>query len=71
MKLTTFALAVAFALPTAAFAEGTKNYASPITHPITTVGAHRIATWPHNESRNSLAPIANDPSAYSRTSIAR
>ena len=35
MKLTTIALAIAFALPTSfAFAEGTMNYAAPVARPV-------------------------------------
>ena len=65
MKLTTIALAIAFALPTTfAFAEGTMNYAAPAARPVVrgVTVTRPIATKPRNLSGNSLAPIAHDPS---------
>ena len=64
MKLTTIALAIAFALPsTFALARGGMSIGSHVTRPFSTVGATgRIATMPRNISGNTLAPIAHDPS---------
>ena len=80
MKLTTIALAIAFALPTTvAYAEGPMNLADPVTRPYpvaqpyrgTTAGAsERIATRPWNVSGNTLAPIAHDPSGSTLTGAA-
>ena len=72
MKLTTIALAIAFALSTAsAFAEGTLNYSTPVARPVVrgvTVGTARpIATRPRNISGNTLAPIMDDPSGSTLT----
>jgi hypothetical protein len=67
MKLTTMALAIAFALPTvSAFAEGTLNFSTPVARPVvggvTVNTAHAFATRPPNISGNTLAPITGDPS---------
>ena len=66
MKLTTIALAIAFALPsTFALARGGMSIGSHVTRPPggATVGAGgRIATKPRNASGNTLAPIAHNPS---------
>jgi hypothetical protein len=66
MKLTTIALAIAFALPsTFALARGGMSIGSHVTRPSggATVGAAgRIATKPRNASGNTLAPIAHNPS---------
>jgi hypothetical protein len=72
MKLTTIALAIAFALPgTLAFAEGPMNLDEPAARPVVrgvTIGtAGRIATRPPNISGNTLAPIAHDPSGSTLT----
>jgi hypothetical protein len=60
MKLTTIALAIAFALPTTfAFAEGTLNYstfaARPIVRGVTLT--RPVATMPRDNFENTLAPI--------------
>jgi hypothetical protein len=62
MKMTTIALAIAFALPSSfAFARGGMHmggghlFANP-------VGTGRIATKPRNISGSTLGPIAHDPS---------
>ena len=74
MKLTTIALAIAFALPsTFALARGGMSIGSHVTRPFAraTVGsAGRIATRPRNISGNSLAPIAHDPSGSTLTGSA-
>jgi hypothetical protein len=71
MKLSTIALAIAFALPsTFAFAEGAMNLGDPVARPLrsVTVGtAGRIATRPRNFSGNTLAPIMHDPSGSTLT----
>jgi hypothetical protein len=70
MKLTTIALAIAFALPsTFALARGI-SIGSHVTRPFggSTVGAAgRIATKPRNVSGNTLAPVAHDPSGSTLT----
>jgi hypothetical protein len=72
MKLTTIALAIAFALPsTLAFSEGPINLAEPAARPVVrgvTIGtAGLIATKPLNISGNTLAPIMHDPSGSTLT----
>jgi hypothetical protein len=72
MKLTTIALAIAFALPsTLAFSEGPTNLAEPAARPVVrgvTIGtAGLIATKPLNISGNTLAPIMHDPSGSTLT----
>jgi hypothetical protein len=72
MKLTTIALAIAFALPsTLAFAEGPMNLAEPTARPVLRSVPFRtaspIATWPRNFSGNTLAPIMHDPSGSTLT----
>jgi hypothetical protein len=70
MKLTTIALAIAFALPsTFAFAEGSLNYSAPVARPaVSGVTVTRpVATRPRNLSGNTLAPIAHDPSGSTLT----
>jgi hypothetical protein len=70
MKLTTIALAIAFALPTTvAFAEGTLNYstfaARPIVRGVTLT--RPVATMPRDNFGNTLAPIMHDPSGSTLT----
>jgi hypothetical protein len=71
MKLTTIALAIAFALPsTFALARGGISIGSHVARPFggTTVGAARaIATRPRNLSGNTLAPAMHDPSGSTLT----
>jgi hypothetical protein len=71
MKLTTIALAIAFALPTTfAFAQRPMNLESQSARHFTgvTVGAAgAIATRPRNLSGNTLAPIMHDPSGSTLT----
>jgi hypothetical protein len=72
VKLTTIALAIAFALPsTLAFSEGPMNLAEPAARPVArgvTIGtASPIATKPPNTSGNTLAPIMHDPSSSTLT----
>jgi hypothetical protein len=70
MKLTTIALAIAFALPsTFAFAEGSLNYSAPVARPVVrgVTVTRPIATRPRNLSGNTLAPIAHDPSGSTLT----
>jgi hypothetical protein len=71
MKLTTIALAIAFALPsTFATAEGAMNLGDTVARPSSsvTVGAtDPIATRPRNLSGNTLAPIMHDPSGSTLT----
>jgi hypothetical protein len=65
MKLTTIALAIAFALPsTFALARGgMKMGGSHFSHSFAATGAAgRIANRPRNVSGNALGPIAHDPS---------
>ena len=66
MKLTTIALAIAFALPsTFAFARGGISVGSQAARPysgFTAGSAGRIATMPRNFSGNTLAPVMHDPS---------
>jgi hypothetical protein len=72
MKLTTIALAIAFALPsTFAFARGGMSFGSHGAHAFNTVGAAgRIATRPRNISGNTLGIIAHDPSGSTLTGSA-
>jgi len=71
MKLATIALAIAFTVPsTFALARGGMSIGSHVTRPFggTIVGAAgRIATKPRNVTRNTLAPIAHDPSGSTIT----
>jgi hypothetical protein len=71
MKLTTSALAIAFALPTTFAFAGPMNSGEPVARPVVrgvTVGAPRpIATKPPNISGNTLAPIMHDPSGSTLT----
>jgi len=70
MKLTTIALAIAFALPTTfAFAEGTLNYSTFAARPIVRGATltRPIATMPRNIFGSSLAPIIHDPSGSTFT----
>jgi hypothetical protein len=71
MKLTTIALAIAFALPTTfAFAQGPMNPGSQaVSHyrGVTVGTAGSIATRPPNFSGNTLAPIMHDPSGSTLT----
>jgi hypothetical protein len=65
MKLTTIALAIAFAFPTTfAFAEGTLNdstfAARPIVRGVTLT--RPVAAMPRDNFGNTLAPIIHDPS---------
>jgi hypothetical protein len=69
MKLTTIALAIAFALPSSfALAQGSRgggmHVGSSVSRPFgsTSVGTGRIANRPRNVTGNTLAPIARDPS---------
>jgi hypothetical protein len=71
MKLTTIALAIAFALPsTFALARGGMHIGSHVTRPFghTTVG--RVGIRPRNVSGNTLLPIAHDPSGSTLTGSA-
>jgi hypothetical protein len=76
MKLTTIALAIAFALPsTFALARGGmsvgSHVGSHVTRPFSTGGAAgRIANRPRNVTGNTLAPIAHDPSGSTVTGSA-
>jgi hypothetical protein len=72
MKLTTIALAIAFALPsTFALARGGMSVGSHVTRPFSTGGAAgRIANRPRNATGNTLAPIAHDPSGSTVTGSA-
>jgi hypothetical protein len=78
MKLTTIALAIAFALPTTfAVAAGGMNFENPslarpfsgvtVGRGVTAGATSRIATRPPNLSGNTLAPITNDPSGSTLT----
>jgi hypothetical protein len=71
MKLTTIALAIAFALPsTLALARGGMSFGSHGARAFTgvTVGATgRIATKPMNASGNTLGIIAHNPSGSTLT----
>jgi hypothetical protein len=66
MKLTTIALAIAFALPsTFALARGGISVGSQAARPYSgfrASSAGRIATMPRNFSGNTLAPVMHDPS---------
>jgi hypothetical protein len=70
MKLTTIALAIAFALPsTYALARGGHGGGGHVSSfNGSTVG--RIANRPRNVTGNSLAPIAHDPSGSTITGSA-
>jgi hypothetical protein len=71
MKITTVALAIAFALPsTFAAAEGAMNLGDAVARPPEGVALHTsgaIATRPRNLSGNTLAPIMHDPSGSTLT----
>jgi hypothetical protein len=69
MKITTIALAIAFALPsTFALARGGMSIGSHVTRPFSTVGAAgRIANKPANVSGNTLGIIAHNPSGSTLT----
>jgi hypothetical protein len=71
MKLSTLALAIAFALPTTfATAEGAMNLGDSASRPFRSVPAGApgpIATKPRNLSGNTLAPIMQDPSGSTLT----
>ncbi len=73
MKLTTIALALAFALPsTLALAEGPMNLGSSVgsyaSRPFKDVTVARpLVTRPPNFSGNTLAPIMHDPSGSTLT----
>jgi hypothetical protein len=71
MKITTIALAIAFALPsTFAAAEGVMNLEDTVAHTPRGVTIHAsgaIATRPRNMSGNTLAPIMHDPSGSTLT----
>ena len=64
MKMTTIALAIAFALPSSfAFARGGMHMGIGATHLFAKpVGTGRIATMPRNISGSTLGTIAHDPS---------
>jgi hypothetical protein len=65
MKLTTIALAIAFALPSTFALAGPMNLASPVVvHSEASLSARHapMATKPRNLSENTLAPIMHDPS---------
>jgi hypothetical protein len=81
MKLTTIALAIAFALPaTFAVAASGMNFGNPslsspysgvtVGRGVTTGATSRIATRPPNFSGNTLAPIMHDPSGSTLTPAA-
>jgi hypothetical protein len=74
MKLTTIALAIAFALPSSfALARGGMGMGmgSHFSHSFTGAGAAgRIANRPRNVSGNTLGPIAHDPSGSTITGTA-
>jgi hypothetical protein len=72
MKLTTIALALAFALPSSfALARGGMHIGSHVTRPFaSSVGMGRIAREPRNISGNALMPAAHDPSGSTLTGSA-
>jgi hypothetical protein len=72
MKVTTIALAIAFALPSSfALARGGMHIGSEVTRPFANpVGMGRIAREPRNISGNTLGPIAHDPSGSRMTGAA-
>jgi hypothetical protein len=72
MKVTTIALAIAFALPsTFALAQGGMQIGSHVTRPFAnSAGMGRIARAPRNISGNTLGPIAHDPSGSTLTGSA-
>lgn len=72
MKLTTIALALAFALPNSfALARGEMHIGNHVTRPFANpVGMGRIAREPRNISGNTLGPIAHDPSGSTLTGAA-
>jgi hypothetical protein len=72
MKLTTVALAIAFALPsTFALARGGMHIGTHTAHLFSNpVGAGRIANRPRNVTGNTLSPIAHDPSGSTLTGSA-
>jgi hypothetical protein len=72
MRVTTIALAIAFALPSSfALARGGMHIGSEVTRPFANpVGMGRIAREPRNISGNTLGPIAHDPSGSTLTGSA-
>ena len=71
MKLTTIALAIAFALPsTYALARGGMSMGSHVSHSFPSGASGRIASRPRNVTGNTLAPIAHDPSGSTLTGSA-
>ena len=71
MKLTTIALAIAFALPSSfALARGGMHIGSSTHLFANPVGTGRIANRPRNISGNTFAPIAHDPSGSTLTGAA-
>jgi hypothetical protein len=72
MKLTTIALALAFALPSSfALARGGMHIGSHVTRPFPSHGGiGRIAREPRNISGNTFSPIAHDPSGSTLTGSA-
>jgi hypothetical protein len=65
MKLTTIALAIAFALPSTFALAGPMNLASPVVvHSQASLSARHapMQTKPRYFSGNTLAPIMDDPS---------
>jgi hypothetical protein len=69
MKLTTIALAIAFALPSSfALARGGMHIGVSSTHLFASpVGTGRIANQSRNISGNTFAPIANDVTTLEMT----
>jgi hypothetical protein len=74
MKLTTIALAIAFALPSTfalargGMARGGMSMGSHVSRSFEgTAAAGRIANRPRNVSGNTLGPIAHDPSGSTMT----
>jgi hypothetical protein len=68
MKLTTIALAVAFALQSTLALAGPMNFGSHVGRSFAGVSVARpIATRPPNFSGNTLAPIMHDPSGSTLT----
>jgi hypothetical protein len=68
MKLTTIALAIAFALPsTLALARGGMSFGSHGARAFTVGGTGRIATKPMNASGNTLGIMAHNPSGSTLT----
>jgi hypothetical protein len=71
MKLTTIALAIAFALPsTFALARGGMHIGSHVTRPFGHTAVGHVGIRPRNVSGNTLLPIAHDPSGSTLTGSA-